>query len=69
VDFLVNGLLGQPQPLSRIDLRKHLPDRRVVPEIAKRRVISARARTASKGERSPRDLDEKAPAWLLFASL
>ena len=31
VDFLVNGLLGQPQPLSRIDLRKHLPDRRVAP--------------------------------------
>ena len=29
VDFLVNGLLGQPQPLSPIDLRKHLPDRRV----------------------------------------
>jgi CHAT domain-containing protein len=28
VDFLVNALLGQPQPLSRINPRTNLPDRR-----------------------------------------
>jgi hypothetical protein len=30
VDFLVCALLGQSQPLSRIDLRKNLPDRRLL---------------------------------------
>lgn len=30
VDFLVNALLGRPQPLDRVDPRKPLPDRRLV---------------------------------------
>ena len=30
VDFLVNGLLGRPQPLDGVDPRKSLPDRRLV---------------------------------------
>jgi hypothetical protein len=58
VDFLVNGLLGHPQPLSPIDLRKHLPDRRVVPRARE----AARDIGANDGARarSPRDLDGRA---------
>ena len=51
VDFLVYALLGQSQPLSRIDLRKRLPDRRLLrgapdPTAATRQLRGrARART------------------------
>jgi len=46
VDFLVNALLGQPQRLDRIDLRKHLPDRRSVPR-ARESVRPTRTRTTT----------------------
>jgi hypothetical protein len=29
-DFIVNGLLGRPQPLDRVDPRRRLPDRRLL---------------------------------------
>jgi len=58
VDFLVNGLLGQPQPLSRIDLRKHLPDRRAVPRSREAAGDVVTRATAAKGARTARSREE-----------
>ena len=61
VEFLVNGLLGRPHSLSRIDPRKSLPDRRLLrsaidvagaaPEI--RADKRARARVAASRSKAP----------------
>ena len=60
VDFLVNALLGQPQSLNQIDLRRNLPDRRWIPGAPEAAVLTTRG--APRGRVRKRESRKERPA-------